>query len=162
MHGRRWRRSLFPLEIRRRVRTSISLSLYLYRRRPTYVEPLYILDNDGLGLQGASGLAVDAHDRIFISDTGHHRIVICTPDGSYITHFSTEGDQPGELKRPCGLDITRDGTVVVTDSGNKRIQFFGAMREQAVTETSASAETSADRDASLLIDMDSASARQHP
>ena len=134
--------------------------MYLYR--PTYVEPLYILDNDGLGLQGASGLTVDVHDRIFISDTGHHRIVICTSDGCYITHFSTEGDQPGELKRPCGLDITRDGTVVVTDSGNKRIQFFGAMREQAMTEGSSSAETLTDRNASLLIDTDSASARQHP
>lgn len=135
-----------------------SHSFYLHR--PTYVEPLYILDNDGLGLQGASGLAVDAHDRIFISDTGHHRIVICTSDGSYITHFSTEGDQPGELKRPCGLHVTHDGTVVVTDSGNKRIQFFGAMREQTVG--SAEEVNLAHRDVSLLVDMNTASARQHP
>jgi sugar lactone lactonase YvrE len=100
--------------------------------RPTYVEPLYIIDNDGLGLQGASGLAVDSHDRIFISDTGHHRIVICTPEGSYITHFGIEGDGPGELKRPCGLDITNDGTIVVADSGNKRLQLFGSIREQTM------------------------------
>jgi len=100
--------------------------------RPTYVEPLYIIDNDGLGLQGASGLAIDSHDRIFISDTGHHRIVICTPEGSYITHFGIEGDGPGELKRPCGLDITNDGTIVVADSGNKRLQLFGSIREQTM------------------------------
>jgi sugar lactone lactonase YvrE len=106
--------------------------IYLYR--PTYVEPLYVLDNDGLGLLGASGIAIDAHDRIFISDTGHHRIIICTPEGSYISHFGMEGDGSGQLKRPCGLDITTDGTVVIADSGNKRLQLFGSMREQALHE----------------------------
>jgi hypothetical protein len=106
--------------------------IYLYR--PTYVEPLYVLDNDGLGLLGASGIAIDAHDRIFISDTGHHRIIICTPEGSYISHFGMEGDGPGQLKRPCGLDITTDGTVVIADSGNKRLQLFGSMREQTLHE----------------------------
>ena len=98
--------------------------------RPTYVEPLYILDNNGLGLKGASGLAVDAYDRIFISDTGHHRIVICTPDGNYITHFGTEGSGPGELRRPTGLDVANDGTVIIADSGNRRLQLFGVVPER--------------------------------
>jgi sugar lactone lactonase YvrE len=100
--------------------------------RATYVDPLYIIDNDGLGLKGASGVTIDSHDRIFISDTGHHRIVICTPEGSYITHFGVEGSGPGELKRPCGLDVTNDGTIVVADSGNKRLQLFGSIREQTI------------------------------
>ncbi|CAF3919560.1 unnamed protein product [Rotaria sp. Silwood2] len=99
---------------------------------PTYVEPFYVVDRDGLGLAGASGIAVDADDRIFIADTGHHRIVICTPEGDYITHFGVEGTASGELKRPCGLDITSDGTVVVADSGNKRLQLFGSIREQTI------------------------------
>lgn len=117
-------------------------TLYTYIcYRATYVEPFYVYDNDGLGLQGASGIAVDSEDRIFISDTGHHRIVICAPDGSYITHFGVEGDGAGELRRPCGIDITYDGTVVVTDGGNKRLQLFGSMREQAGEENSSSAKT---------------------
>lgn len=111
--------------------------IYFYRR--TYIEPLYILDHDGLGLKGASGIALDSADRIFISDTGHNRIVICTPEGSYIGHFGSEGNGPGELKQPCGLDITNDGTVVVADSGNKRIQLFGSIREQTMEETKPSA-----------------------
>ncbi|CAF2452601.1 unnamed protein product [Rotaria sp. Silwood2] len=101
-----------------------------YTNGPIHVEPLCIVDGNGLGLDNASGLAVDIHDRIFISDTGHHRIVICTPDGCFITSFGMEGDELGQLKRPCGLDITNDGTIVVTDSGNKRIQLFGLIREQ--------------------------------
>jgi len=81
-------------------------------------------------LEGASGLALDTNNRIFISDTGHNRIVICTPEGGYITSFGTQGDGPGQLKRPCGLDITNNGTVIVTDPGNKRLQFFGLINEQ--------------------------------
>lgn len=100
-----------------------------------YVEPLYIVDNNGVGLQGASGIAIDCNDQIFISDTGHHRIVVCTPEGGYITHFGGEGSGPGELKRPCGLDVTADGTVVVADGGNKRLQLFGSVRERTVEET---------------------------
>ena len=102
--------------------------------RATDVEPLYILDNDGLGIQSGSGIVLDAEDRIFISDTGHHRIVICTAEGSYIAHFGTEGDQAGQLKLPCGLAITRDGTLVVADSGNKRLQLFGTTQDQAASE----------------------------
>ncbi|CAF0726506.1 unnamed protein product [Rotaria sp. Silwood1] len=112
---------------------------------PTYVEPFYILDSNGLGLEGASGIAVDSNDRIFISDTGHHRIVICTPEGGYITHFGVEGTGPGELKRPCGLDITVDGTVIVADSGNKRLQFFGSIREQTIEENQSSIKKSDDK-----------------
>ncbi|UJR25685.1 hypothetical protein I4U23_007036 [Adineta vaga] len=112
-----------------------------YSDGEVYIEPLYIMDNDGVGLQGASGIAIDSNDRIFISDTGHNRIVICTPEGSYITHFGKEGSGSGELKRPCGLDITPDGTIIVADGGNKRLQLFGSVREQAGNETKPSEET---------------------
>ncbi|CAF1316355.1 unnamed protein product [Rotaria magnacalcarata] len=120
-----------------------------YAEGPTYVECFNIVDNDGLGLHGASGIAIDSEDRIFISDTGHHRIVICTPEGTYITHFGMEGNGLGELKRPCGLDITIDGTIVVADSGNKRLQLFGSVREQTAEEDPSSMKTSDDKKSSL-------------
>nr|ACD88957.1 NHL repeat containing protein [Adineta vaga] len=101
-----------------------------------YVNPFFISDENELGLDNAAGLAVDDQDRIFISDTGHHRIVICTSDGNYITSFGTEGDGIGQLKRPCGLDITNDGTVIVTDPGNKRLQLFGVIQNKSSNEKS--------------------------
>lgn len=123
--------------------------------RPTEIEPFYIMDHNGLGLQGATGLALDDHDRIFIADTGHHRILICTADGFYISHFGSEGDQPGELRRPCGLDMTADGTLIVADFGNKRLQLFGSMREQATVEDDASQKASVpDPKNDLLVDPD--------
>jgi sugar lactone lactonase YvrE len=112
--------------------TILFLHVSLYRQ--VYIDPLYIVDENGLGLEAASGLAIDNHDRIFISDTGHHRIVICTPEGSYITSFGTQGDGLGQLKRPCGLDMTSDEILVVTDPGNKRLQLFGLIQEQTVVE----------------------------
>lgn len=98
--------------------------------RPVYVDPLYIMDENGLNIDGASGLAVDTHNRIFISDTNHHRIVICTPEGSFITSIGTEGDGLDQLKRPCGLDVSPDGILVVTEPGNKRLHLFGLMKDQ--------------------------------
>lgn len=113
--------------------------IYSYNTfRPTYISPIAITDANGLGLENASGLAVDSKDRIFISDTGHNRIIVCTPDGSYLTSFGTEGNGPGQLKRPCGLDVTDDGTVVVTDPGNKRIQLFGLVQEGSEQENNTS------------------------
>ena len=100
-------------------------------RRRTYVDPYYIVDEHGLGIHGASGLAVDAHDQIFISDTNHDRIVMCASDAAYIGSFGTTGHGPDQLKRPCGLDITQDGTLIVADAGNKRLQIFGDISEPA-------------------------------
>ncbi len=111
------------------------------------------MDENGLGLEGASGLAVDTHDRIFISDTAHQRIVICTPEGGYITSFGREGDGLGELKRPCGLDITSDGILVVTDPGNKRLQLFGLTQEQTVADNNPSSVNQEDTGLDLFANL---------
>lgn len=117
------------------------------------VNPIQIFDENGLGLEGASGLAIDSQDRIYISDTGHNRIVICTPEGFFITSFGTEGDGLGQLKRPCGLDVTNDGTIVITDPGNKRLQLFGLIVEQSPVETNRSNENSAEKDEDLFVNL---------
>ena len=40
------------------------------------------------------------------------------PGGEY------SGDADGELNDPCGLRVTRDGNVVVTDRVNDRVSVF--------------------------------------
>lgn len=109
-----------------------------------YVDPFYVVDEYGVGIQGASGLAVDSSDRIFISDTAHHRIVICSPEGGFITSFGQEGTELGQFKRPCGLDITTDGTLVVADPGNKRLQIFGTRQQQQTVEENRPAQQNSD------------------
>lgn len=48
------------------------------------------------------------------------------------------------MKRPCGLAITNDGTVIVTDPGNKRLQLFGFINKQPPIENNPSTEESND------------------
>ena len=103
--------------------------------RRTYIEPLWISDENGLGLHGASSLAVDIHDRIFIADTLNHRIVICTPEGTYITSFGTHGTGLGQLDTPRGIDVAEDGSVIVAELGNKRLQIFGSVRREFADST---------------------------
>lgn len=106
--------------------------------RRTYVEPKWIVDENGVALQGASSLAIDSQERIFIADTLNHRIVICTAEGSYITNFGTNGPGPGQLEIPRGIAINHDGSVIVADLGNRRVQIFGASRETAAANQTAS------------------------
>ena len=114
------------------------------------VDPIYIFDENGLGLENASGLAIDSNDRIYISDTGHHRIVICTPEGSYITSFGSEGNGLGQLKRPCGLDITNNGILIVTDPGNKRLHLFGLINETTSVENNSQQENPTETEHNLI------------
>ena len=46
------------------------------------------------------------------------------------------------MKQPWGLDVTPDGTVIVTDPGNKRLQLFGLIPEEPPTENNLKAGTS--------------------
>ncbi|CAF1006739.1 unnamed protein product [Didymodactylos carnosus] len=115
------------------------------------VEPLYIVDQEGIALKGASGLCVDQNDYIFISDTGNDRIVICSPVGSYITQFGGFGTQLGQLNHPYGICLTDDGTLVVADNGNRRVHLFGLLNTVDHTSGTPLPVSSAEKE-NLLID----------
>lgn len=72
-----------------------------------------------------SGVAVDDQDNIFVADTYNAAIRIITPDGQVSTLVGNP-IQPGtragalgkaSLYRPLDLLLTRDGDLIVTDSG---------------------------------------------
>ena len=65
----------------------------------------------------------DGH-HLYISDRDNHRVQVFTLEGQYIRDFGT-----GQLKRPCGLTVTSDGSVLVADRGNNRIAVFDKKRE---------------------------------
>lgn len=47
--------------------------------------------------------------------------------------FGGQGTSIGCLNRPCGIDLMEDGTIVVADSGNRRIHLFGIAKQQEET-----------------------------
>jgi len=72
-----------------------------------------------------SDIAVDpALKRIYVADSGNHRIAAFDFAGCYLKSFGQEGQGPGEFNRPTGICILPDFRLAVADFGNTRIQIF--------------------------------------
>ncbi|MCS6773586.1 MAG: TIGR03663 family protein [Anaerolineae bacterium] len=77
------------------------------------------------------GIAVDRAGNIYVADTFNHRVQKFTPEGVFLLSWGQPGvsNEPGEGKRtlffgPRGIAFDRQGRVLVTDTGNKRVQVF--------------------------------------
>jgi sugar lactone lactonase YvrE len=86
----------------------------------------YGIKGHGRGMLHNPSYAVNGPDGHFlISDTLNHRIVEITRDGQYYKNYSIgKGSAPGSLIDPRGLALNNKDTLVVSDQGNDRIQFF--------------------------------------
>jgi tripartite motif-containing protein 71 len=45
-------------------------------------------------------------------------------DGTFVRAFGSSGTGEGMFHGPCGVCVGEDGSIVVTDSGNHRVQVF--------------------------------------
>jgi tripartite motif-containing protein 71 len=63
-------------------------------------------------------------DRVFVANRESHEIEVFTADGDFVTRWGTRGAEAGQLEFPHGVAFAPDGTLVVADSGNGRIQRF--------------------------------------
>lgn len=78
---------------------------------------------------GPIGVAVDADDNVFVSDTYNDRVRKISPDGqvSTIAGAGTPGYADGDrnsslFDTPCGIIATTDGALIVADTGNDRLR----------------------------------------
>ncbi|SFW60462.1 NHL repeat-containing protein [Amycolatopsis australiensis] len=62
-----------------------------------------------------SGIAVDAHGRVWVADTGNDRVQAFTRDGALVRVIA------GRLKAPEGIAVDAAGNVYVADTGNRRV-----------------------------------------
>ncbi|HEV2529574.1 MAG TPA: thioredoxin-like domain-containing protein [Thermomicrobiales bacterium] len=85
----------------------------------------------GGALRFPGKVIVDApHDRLIVSDTGHHRILVMGRDGHVTTVIGSGSDgfadgplDPAAFSRPEGTAITADGrTLFVADRANHRLR----------------------------------------
>ncbi|MEM7031736.1 MAG: flippase activity-associated protein Agl23 [Chloroflexota bacterium] len=79
------------------------------------------------------GIAVADDGRVYVSDTWNHRIQIFDDDGNYLSEFgqfaNTDGtvdSAAGSFWGPRDIVVAADGSVFVSDTGNKRVQKFSA------------------------------------
>ena len=72
-----------------------------------------------------AGIAYDRNaDRLYVSDSAAHRIVVYAKDGRFLGTFGHNGAAPGEFNYPTHLALTRAGLLVVTDTLNFRVQVL--------------------------------------
>ena len=62
--------------------------------------------------------------RIFVANRENHEVEVFAADGSFVTRWGNRGPDPGELAFPQGVAFAPDGTLLVSDSGNHRVQRF--------------------------------------
>lgn len=70
-------------------------------------------------------LSIDkTRNRLILPDLRENKIVVTDLDGNHLFSFGKRGDADGEFNVPQGVAVEKDGTIVVADSFNARIQRF--------------------------------------
>src|SRR5690606_1215276 len=71
------------------------------------------------------GLALHADGRVFVADSGQHRIVVYGPEGARGAVLGGPGAGAGRFHEPLGLALDTAGArLAVADRGNRRVQVF--------------------------------------
>src|SRR4051812_20476377 len=61
-------------------------------------------------------------DLVYVSDSSNHRICVFKTDGTWVRNMGRVGSAPGEFRFPYGLDLDREGNLIVCEFGNNRVQ----------------------------------------
>jgi len=90
-----------------------------------------VFDKDGKRIQtiecerlsGATGVAVDEEDNIYVADGNSHSILKFSKEGKLMKSVGERGVKPGEFRLPKSVTIIND-KVYICDSDNNRIQIL--------------------------------------
>ncbi|MCB9422131.1 MAG: TIGR03663 family protein [Ardenticatenaceae bacterium] len=100
-----------------------------YAEKELALSPVLALNESGVAGTGPSQLNaprnVDVADdgRIYVLDSGNHRIQVFDAGGQYLNSWGSQGSEPGQFNEPWGLAVD-DQFVYVADTWNHRIQKF--------------------------------------
>ena len=76
-------------------------------------------------LINASYLCVDRHLNIIVSDSRANHLKVFSIEGHLLTTIGQEGEGPGKFDCPMGIDVDKEGRIVVVDDKESHIlQFF--------------------------------------
>ena len=75
-----------------------------------------------------SGIAADSAGRIYVADTGNHRVQTFDAAGRWLGAFGSEGIGAGQLKEPSSIGLDSSGNIYAADTGNHRIQVFSPVK----------------------------------
>ena len=70
-------------------------------------------------------LCVDRHLNIIVSDYLADNLKVFSIEGHLLTTIGQEGEGPGNFDRPMGIDVDKEGRIVVVDKKKSHcLQFF--------------------------------------
>jgi DNA-binding beta-propeller fold protein YncE len=90
------------------------------------LQPIQVIGREGTeeGLLNAPrNLDIGPDGRLYVADSGNHRIQVFTADGEFVTAWGGFGAEPGTFNEPWGIAVD-DEFVYVADTWNFRIQKF--------------------------------------
>lgn len=100
-----------------------------YEANELQLSPSLVINPNGVESAAADGLAaprnvaVGKNGRLYIADSGNHRIQVFNSDGTPATSWGSFGSEPGQFNEPWGIAVD-DQFVYVADTWNHRIQKF--------------------------------------
>lgn len=81
-------------------------------------------DNPG-ELHWPYDLAQDGKGHVYVTDCDNHRIQVFDKSGKFLRMFGTRGSERSKLKRPMGINISKDGRhVFVSEYDNHRVSVY--------------------------------------
>lgn len=75
--------------------------------------------------RGAGRLEVGSDGTIYALDRRQHAIWMLTPDGADLRRLGGFGQGPGDLIMPYDMGVEADGSLLVVERGNQRLQRLG-------------------------------------
>ena len=69
-------------------------------------------------------MAVNQRGEVIVAEYGGHCISIFSPTGEKLRSFGSQGSGQGQFSGPRGVAVDDDGSILVADAGNNRIQKF--------------------------------------
>lgn len=81
-------------------------------------------EDEHVAFNHPNDVAVDKDGNIYVLDAGNTRIQKFGPDGRYLATIGRKGQGPGEFILPGGLDLDKNGNLVVGDTTQSRVHVI--------------------------------------
>lgn len=81
------------------------------------------------------GLSVDSIGRVYVADTGNHRVQVFDSEGNFILKWGREGKGASEFYFPSSVEVDYSGNIYVADTYNHRVQVFNPLPTQPTQPT---------------------------
>ena len=76
------------------------------------------------GVYGPRGVAAAPDGRVYVTDTGNHRVVVYDAALKHLADIGTKGTGRDQFDSPVGIAVSPSGAIYVADVGNRRVQLL--------------------------------------